>query len=163
PNSLLFARNDKGDAPSYSSLKNPVQAFQWGDWSAKPGHTYTYTVTAMSGTPAKLVRGASASVQVSTEDPDDGAHGVFFNRGVVSRAYQERFGPVAPSKVPNDEAYKWLSRGLYEALVGFVGQASGKRFALRAAMYEFDFDPALTAFKVAADAGADVKIVVHEV
>jgi hypothetical protein len=164
PNSLLFAANDKGASPNYSSLRNPVQALQWGDYSAKPGHTYSYTVTAMYGTPAKLVRGQSATLQIATEDPDDGRHGVFFNRGVVaSSAYQQRFGPVAPSKVPNNEAYKWLSRGLYEAIVGFVGQASGPRYALRAAMYEFSFDPVLTALKVASDSGADVQIVVHEV
>ena len=103
-------------------------------------------------------------MQVATEDPDDGRHGVFFNRGVVaSRAYEERFGTQAPSKVPNDEAYKWLSRGLEEAIVGFIGQAVDKRYALRAAMYEFDFEPVLSALKVASDAGADVQIVVHEV
>ena len=68
----------------------------------------------------------------TTEDPDDGTHGVYFNRGVVaSQAYQQRFGTVAPSKVPNGEAYKWLSRGLEEALVAFIGQAVGT--ALRAA------------------------------
>jgi phosphatidylserine/phosphatidylglycerophosphate/cardiolipin synthase-like enzyme len=163
-NSLLFAVNDKGRSPSHSSLRNPVQAFQWGDYSAKPAHTYSYSVTAMYGTPAKPTPGVSTSVQIGTEDPDDGRHGVFFNRGVVaSRAYEERFGTQAPSKVPNDEAYKWLSRGLEEAIVGFIGQAVDKRFQLRAAMYEFDFEPVLTALKVASDAGADVQVVVHEV
>jgi hypothetical protein len=38
----------------YSSLRNPIQAFDWGDYTAKPGHTYTYEVTAMYGTPARL-------------------------------------------------------------------------------------------------------------
>ena len=163
-NSLLFAVNDTGKSPSHSSLRNPVQAFQWGDYTAKPAHTYSYSVTAMYGTPAKPTPGVSTSVQIGTEDPDDGRHGVFFNRGVVaSRAYEERFGTQAPSKVPNDEAYKWLSRGLEEAIVGFIGQAVDKRYQLRAAMYEFNFEPVLTALKVASDAGADVQVVVHEV
>src|SRR5262249_25104049 len=82
---------------------------------------------------------------------------------VASRAYEERFGPVAPSKVANDEAYKWLSRGLEEAMIAFIGRAVGKRFQLRAAMYEFNFAPVLSALKIASDSGADVKIVVHEV
>jgi phosphatidylserine/phosphatidylglycerophosphate/cardiolipin synthase-like enzyme len=163
-NSLLFEANDKGTSPDFSTSLNPVQAFQWGDYTAKPAHAYTYTVTAMHGTPAKLEPGPSASVLIETENPDDGTHGVWFNRGVVaSWAYQQRFGTEAPSKVPNDEAYKWLSRGLEEAMVAFIGQAVDKRYQLRAAMYEFNFGPVLSALEVAAKAGADVKIVVHQV
>jgi len=163
-NSLLFQANDKGASPDFSTLRNPVQAFMWGDYTAKPRHAYTYTVTAMHGTPAKLEPGPSASVLIETEDPDDGTHGVWFNRGVVaSWAYQQRFGTDAPSKVPNDEAYKWLSRGLEEAMVAFIGQAVGKRYQLRAAMYEFSFGPVLSALEVAAKAGADVEVVVHQV
>src|SRR5882762_8920049 len=28
----------------YSSLVHPFQSFQWSDYSAKPNHTYTYTI-----------------------------------------------------------------------------------------------------------------------
>jgi phosphatidylserine/phosphatidylglycerophosphate/cardiolipin synthase-like enzyme len=164
PNYLLFALNDVGDDPDHSSRENPVQELVWGDYTAKPAHTYTYTVTGMHGEPGNLVGGPSASVQVSTEDPDDGTHGVWFNRGVVaSQAYQARFGSKAPSEVANGEAYTWLSRGLEEAMVAFIGRAVDDSFALRAAFYEFTYDPVLNALKVASDAGADVKIVVHEV
>jgi phosphatidylserine/phosphatidylglycerophosphate/cardiolipin synthase-like enzyme len=162
-NSLLFERNDIGARSDYSTEANPVQAFVWGDYTAKPGHTYTYEVTARYGTPARLTDGPSATATVTTEDPDDGVHGVYFNRGVAaSAAYRRRFGDQDPRKVPNEEALHWLSRGLEEALIGFIGQATDGRYALRAVMYEFNFDPVLEAFKVAHQAGADIQIVFHK-
>jgi len=162
-NSLLFERNDAGTKSDYSTAKNPVQAFSWGDYTAKPGHTYTYEVTARYGTPAKLNDGPHAAATVTTENPDDGTHGVYFNRGVAaSAAYRRRFGDQNPADVPNKEAYRWLSRGLEEALVGFIGRAKDERYSLRAAMYEFNFDPALEAFKIADQAGADVQIAYHK-
>lgn len=161
-NNLLFERNEAGEGSDYSSLRNPIQAFVWGDYTAKPGHTYTYEVTAMYGTPARLKSGPSVAATVSTEDPDDGSQGVFFNRGVAaSAAYQRRFGDQNPVKVPNEEALHWLSRGLEEALVGFIGQAVDSRYSLRASMYEFKYPPVLEAFRVARQAGADVSILYH--
>jgi phosphatidylserine/phosphatidylglycerophosphate/cardiolipin synthase-like enzyme len=163
-NPLLFEANDVGAAPDHSTAFNPVQEFVWGDYACKPDHTYTYTVTAMHGAPDSLEPVADVGVTVSTEDPDDGTQGVWFNRGVVaSAAYVRRFGDVNPADVANREAYKWLGRGLEEALTAFIGQATDPRFALRAAMYEFKWSPVLDAFKVAADAGADVRIVYHAV
>jgi hypothetical protein len=163
-NPLLFEANDVGASPDHSTKHNPVQEFVWGDYSAKPNHTYSYKVTAMRGTPARLRAAASVEVKVSTENPDDGKHGVWFNRGVAaSAAYARRFGNVDPSAVANREAYKWLGRGLEEALTAFIGQATDARFALRAGMYEFKWSPVLDAFKVAADAGADVRILYHAV
>jgi phosphatidylserine/phosphatidylglycerophosphate/cardiolipin synthase-like enzyme len=163
-NPLLFERNDRGARPNHSSERNPIQSFVWGDYAAKPNHTYTYVVTAMYGTPARPRRGPSVQARVTTERPDDGTHGVYFNRGVAaSAAYEARFKAQRPDKVPNREAYAWLSRGLEEALLAFIGQAVDSRFALRAAMYEFEYRPILDAFRIARDAGADVKIVVDNV
>ena len=45
-----------------SSQDHPVQGFQWGDYTAKPDHTYTYTVTARYGTATALTDGPSVSV-----------------------------------------------------------------------------------------------------
>lgn len=158
-NNLLFESNDT-DSPGYSSEANPVQAFVWGDYTAKPAHTYTYVVTARYGTPDKLEDGPRVAATVKSEDPDDGSHGIYFNRGVAaSAAYERRFGNQKPSEVPNEEAYHWLSRGLEEALVAFIGGAVDSRYALRGAFYEFYFGAVLDAFKVAHDAGADVRLV----
>ena len=163
-NALLFAASDTVPEPEYSSRRNPVQEFVWGDYTAKPQHRYTYKVTAMYGTPGKLTPGEEAAVTVMTIHPDDGTHGVFFNRSVVaSRAYQTRFGPRAPDTVPNRAANQWLSRGLEEALLAFIGQASDERYALRGAFYEFAYPRVLQALRVAADAGADVELIVHDV
>lgn len=159
-NFLLLEANDAGERPDHSSLANPFQEFVWGDYTAKPDHEYTYAVTAMRGRPGRLTRGPSVGVRITTESQaGDDTHAVYFNRGVAaSQAYARRFGNRAPKDVPNREAFKWLSRGLYEGLLAFIGQAKDERYALRAAVYEFEYEPALSAFKVAADAGADVRI-----
>ncbi len=143
-----------------STREHPVQAFLWGDYTAKPKHSYTYRAVAIYGTPDDLREGASVEVDVSTEDEDLGKHAVYFNRGAgASQAYAWKFKNKAPKDVPNREAYKWLSRGLEEAIIKFIGQAGGEDFALRAAVYEFSYEPVLRAFKEAAARGADVKII----
>jgi phosphatidylserine/phosphatidylglycerophosphate/cardiolipin synthase-like enzyme len=160
-NFLLFETNDTGERPDHSSETNPFQEFAWGDYTAKPDHDYTYAVTPMYGRPGELKPGPTAAVRIETEKQDGpGTHTVFFNRAVAaSQAYARRFGNRAPEDVPNREAYKWLSRGLLEGLLAFIGQARDERYALRAAVYEFEYPAVVEAFKVAADAGADVRIV----
>jgi phosphatidylserine/phosphatidylglycerophosphate/cardiolipin synthase-like enzyme len=143
-----------------SSFVNPFQAFLWGDYATKPEHIYTYDVTAMYGRPGALEPGPTATAHVIGESEDHGKHAIFFNRGAAaSQAYAERFQNRRPDKVPYREAYKWLSRGLEEALLKFIGQAHEPGLGLRAAVYEFQHDRVLRAFRIAADAGADVKIV----
>jgi len=150
----------------YSARDHPMQTFYWGDYTAKPAHDYTYRVVPRYGDPKNLVdrTGVDASVDVSTSDPAQGTHGVYFNRGVAaSQAYARRFG-LAPDELPADkrkDALAWLSRGLAEAIVGFIGQASSSDFALRAAVYEFTQPDVLRAFDNAHWQGADVKVVYH--
>lgn len=88
-------------------------------------------------------------------------HDVYFNRGVIgSQAYAREFGNRAPSRDdPESLEMRWLSRGLFEALQGFIGCARDERFALRAALYEFHYQPVANSFAKAVEAGADVKIV----
>lgn len=143
-----------------STLEHPFQAFFWGDYTAKTRHSYTYRVVALRGTPQTLERGEEVEVRVETEDDVAQKHAVFFNRGVAgSQAYSRKFGDRAPDDVPNGEAWRWLSRGLEEALLGFIDQANGDRYALRAALYEFQYEPVLRAFGAASESGADVKII----
>jgi phosphatidylserine/phosphatidylglycerophosphate/cardiolipin synthase-like enzyme len=164
PNQLLFAGNDKGAATKWSSRDNPVQTFRWGDYTAKPAHRYTYTVVARGGSSANLTDLAEATTQIETESTDLGKHAVFFNRGAMaSQWYAVRFKNAQPADVPNREAYKWLSRGLEEALLEFIGQASSPRWSLRGALYEFTYGPVLDAFRVASQSGADVQLVVDAV
>ena len=47
---------DPPPGSDWSTPDHPVQAFQWGDYAAKPGHEYTYLVTAFRGMPAAMSR-----------------------------------------------------------------------------------------------------------
>jgi phosphatidylserine/phosphatidylglycerophosphate/cardiolipin synthase-like enzyme len=159
PNFLLFEVNDKGATPDHSSYENPFQEFVWGDYTLSPAHEYRYEVTARYGVPGALYDGPSVSFDVTTESESNGAHAVFFNRGVAaSQRYAEKFHNQAPQEAGPD-AYAWLSRGLAEAMTAFIGRASGPGYGLRAAVYEFTWEPILKAFADALASGADVQIV----
>ena len=147
----------------YSTAEHPVQGFQWGDYTAKPGHRYTYRISAMQGAPGALTQRARVQVTLTTELEDDGAHGVYFNRGVAgSQAFVKRYGSRTP--LGTDEtspAFRWLSRGLAEAFARFCGEALGPDWGLRGAFYEFTWATGLASLRAAVDRGADVRLLVH--
>ena len=95
-----------------SSHKHPFQAFQWADYSAKPGYRYRYRVIPMYGKAGALTQRAATRITIATEPLSGERHDVHFNR-------------------------------------------------LRAAIYELKWPQVLAAFKDAARAGADVKILYH--
>jgi hypothetical protein len=162
-NFVLFAANFAGAKSQHSSGDNPFQAFTWGDYTVAPGRDYTYWVSARYGSPGALTTGGTVELRVTTEATDEGEHAIFFNRGAAtSQAYALRF-PQMQGKKPEGEALTWLSRGLEEALVAFIGQANGAGWALRAAIYELQYEPVLEAFGAAAEAGADVRIVYDDI
>jgi phosphatidylserine/phosphatidylglycerophosphate/cardiolipin synthase-like enzyme len=149
-----------GDASSHDQ---PYQSFQWADYSAKPKHHYVYTIIAMQGAPGAMRDGPSLVLDVTTEaewsDDPDNRHSVFFNRAAIaSQEYARRFQNKAPDDV-GPPAYEWLSRGLAEAIVRFIGQAKGPGFELRVAIYEFQLPLILDALRAAARRGVDVKVV----
>ena len=72
-NFLLFEVNDHGEESDHSSEHNPFQAFLWGDYTAKPGYSYTYTVTAMHGAPGSLEPGDSVELEVKPRTPTSGS------------------------------------------------------------------------------------------
>lgn len=160
-----FAETDPGLGPgeSVSSRDHPFQAFQWADYSAKPDHEYTYTVIPLSGTPAKLKRGPAVGVKVQTESELGTPHSVFFNRGAIaSQQYARRFLNLAPDQLEGDQqaaAYRWLSRGLLEALLGFIARADGPRFSLHGAIYEFKRTEVLSALGDASRRGVKTHVV----
>jgi phosphatidylserine/phosphatidylglycerophosphate/cardiolipin synthase-like enzyme len=139
---------------------NPLQTFTWGDYAVESDRIYTYVVHALEGRPgSELTPRHTVSLQVHAERPD--VHGVWFNRGVIaSQAYARRFQNKPPGEVPNRAAWKWLSRGLEEALLGFIGQAVDENWSLHGAMYEFRHPSVMEALRVAASVGARVRLVV---
>lgn len=157
-----FAETDPGFPAGslYSTKEHPIQSFQWADYSAKPGHDYTYTIAALKGSPADLTEHAKTSIDITTESPEGGTHDIYFNRGVAgSLAYVRRFGDKTPDKVPNRQAFIWLSRGLNEALGDYVRSSEPGRHALRIAAYEFNYEPFLALVKEVLDTGVDIQIV----
>ena len=155
-----------------STAEHPIQGFQWADYTAETGRNYRYTLFPVYGTVkmVELDRESALSISVSTEPEyllspssanDTERHDVYFNRGVIgSQAYSRRFGNRIPdASNPQSEEMVWLSRGLFEALITFIDQAKDHRYALRAAFYEFQYQPVANAFARAVEAGADVSIV----
>lgn len=156
-----FAETDPGfPTPAhYPTNEQPIQSFQWADYTAEPGHSYTYTVSALKGSPAALEVAYGTAIKISTEDPEGGDHDVYFNRGTAaSQAYAERFGERRPEQVPNNQAFKWLSRGLYEAMSAYV-QSSKRGEGLRVAAYEFQYPGFLELLAAAKRRGVDVRVV----
>ncbi|MDQ4086586.1 MAG: phospholipase D-like domain-containing protein [Pseudomonadota bacterium] len=165
----------------------PVQDFLWGDYVVDPGVEYVYRIAAAYGHPGAIDHRHALEVAVRTEDPDDGQHGIYFNRGVAaSQGYMRRFGEharwyrgeqygqpawnrfVRPNEVPDAAALTWLSRGLGEAMESFIRRAErvdaadgSPRYSLRAAVYEFTDAKIIRAFVDALESGADVKIIHH--
>jgi phosphatidylserine/phosphatidylglycerophosphate/cardiolipin synthase-like enzyme len=158
PNFLRFAANDHPDGP-VGTDRNPLQAFQWGDYTVEPGQQLRYRVVALSGAPDAPVEGDEVVLDVICERADDGKHGIYFNRGVAgSQAYTRKFGDGSPLDIP--AAAEWMSRGLEEALVDFIARADGPGWALHGAFYEFFHPPILGALHKAARAKAEVSMAI---
>ncbi len=169
-----FRFKDEGLPPGTAvpTSEHPIQTFQWGDYTAKPGYTYRYRVIPTYGKPKllELDNASSTTVEITTESEQGQSgnstqtlHDVYFNRGVAgSQAYARKFGNTKPDPdKPASAQMEWLSRGLFEALTNFIGIASGADAAdykLRAMLYEFRYLPVGKAFAAAHKAGADVQI-----
>src|SRR5690349_20351602 len=107
-----FEDKDKGLPPGtpVPTSEHPIQSFQWGDYTAQPSTAYTYRVVPVTGLPKAL---------------NGSVHSIFFNRGAAgSQAYAREFPHPTPHTAdPAAPQNPWLSRGLYEALVAFIGRA----------------------------------------
>jgi phosphatidylserine/phosphatidylglycerophosphate/cardiolipin synthase-like enzyme len=174
PNMLRFP-NDTGDGCTTAGA--PLQKFRWGDYTLEPGKRYRYRTIARYGNVGDIIKDGDdaekrqlfdsiqggVTVEIKTENnrlPASVETGVIFNRGAAaSEAYIRRFGNNDPSKIP--DAKIWLSRGLQEALVSFIGAAEDSGFGLHAAIYEFQKPELLAALKAAQSRGAEVKVVYH--
>jgi hypothetical protein len=166
-----FKFKDEGLPPGtpVPTSEHPVQSFQWGDYTAHRATTYRYEVIPVYGKPKllDLDRDSSTTIEITTEaeesdraDDTKTHHDVYFNRGVAgSQAYARKFGKDAPDEEdPTSEQMAWLSRGLFEALTGFIARAKGEDYALRAMLYEFHYLPVGQAFHDAERSGADVDV-----
>jgi phosphatidylserine/phosphatidylglycerophosphate/cardiolipin synthase-like enzyme len=155
-----FAETEPSPAQgeTFSTLHQPIQGFQWADYSVHPGTTYTYTVVALYGDPADLQQRIAVDVEVTTETEVGAVHSAFFNRGsVATQEYARRFQNEPPD-VAGPGAFEWLSRGLLEAFEAFLARA-GAGWDVHGAMYEFQWPEALAAVRAAHQRGAKVHMV----
>ncbi len=144
-----------------SSHEHPFQAFQWADYSAKPGYRYRYRVIPMYDSPGALTEKAATSITIETEPLSGDTHEVHFNRGAIaSQAFTKRF-PGLTLDEAGPPAYAWLARDLLPALLGFIAKAKDNAYSLRAAIYELQWPEVLAACEAASRAGADVRIIYH--
>jgi phosphatidylserine/phosphatidylglycerophosphate/cardiolipin synthase-like enzyme len=152
-----------GAGEQFSSLIHPFQTFQWADYSAKPDRDYTYEVVPMYGDPGSLRQGDPVEVTVHTEPVEAVDHTVLFNRGsVATQEYARRFQNKKPSDI-GAAAYRWLSRGLLEGILGFIGRAKDETWGLKGAFYEFQWLEVLDALGAARRRKAEVEIVFDDI
>lgn len=167
-----FRFKDEGLPPGtpVSTAEHPVQSFQWGDYTAKPATRYRYRIVPVYGTPKNVqLDDASATLVETTTEAEEGKegdgtrHDIYFNRGAAgSQAYARKFPNATPDESdPEAPQMAWLSRGLFEAVTGFIKRAAGddaEDYKLRGMFYEFHYLPVGQAFREAHDAGADIAI-----
>lgn len=146
----------------FSTLKHPIQSFQWADYSVAPGNKYTYTICGVYGNPASLENKREVEVVIKSEVEIGPTHSVFFNRGsVATQEYARRFMNKTPDKA-GPGAYEWLSRGLLEAMIKFIdGTKKGEH--IHGAVYEFQYPDVLKALTAAQDRGVKVQIIYDDV
>jgi hypothetical protein len=169
------------------SNEAPVQKFRWSDYTVSPATTYTYTVSAMYGTSTQLTLKMTASVSISTESVsptsvigNPGNLVTVFNRAVASSQAFSREFPATTAKLnaalakPVPPAGKkktdgiltqaemdWLSHGLKEEIVGFIGLAKDKTYALDIAIYQYELPDIYEAVNAAYKAGVNVRLIYH--
>ena len=149
----------------FPTNENPIQSFLWSDYAAVPGTKYTFEVSAMYGRPGDLEPKDSVTFDITTELPDDGRHGIWFNRGAIaSQAFADEFGNKSLTEAdyndPNNKEVAWLSRGLLEACLDYIDKIPAGD-ALRVCAYEFTYQRLLQTLKKALDRGVDVQVVYH--
>ncbi|MGC2236927.1 MAG: phospholipase D-like domain-containing protein [Pyrinomonadaceae bacterium] len=167
PNMLRFPSAPLSKNQKFSTTEDaPLQKFRWGDYTLDPATSYRYKLIPQFGTPKKLQNSddLSVEVEITTEDPNSDETAVFFNRAAAaSDAFNQKFKDVKDVSEDTPEAAAariWLSKGLEEAIIAFLGKAE-KGDALHAAVYEFQKAELLKGIKDAAVRGVDVQVAYH--
>ncbi|MGC4037965.1 MAG: phospholipase D-like domain-containing protein [Chitinophagaceae bacterium] len=162
---IPIAKEDlnKVKGQKYPTHLHPVQSFLWKDFTVDPGLEYQYIVTAYTGTPQNMQILETEQLTISTEKHILGKHGIYFNRGVSgSQSYSENFNnerPIDPDEnVLDQKAVDWLSRGLYEGMIGFL-QSAQKKQKIYGACYEFHYPDFLQKLKAIQQSGVEVNVV----
>ncbi|MEW6402458.1 MAG: phospholipase D-like domain-containing protein [Chloroflexota bacterium] len=156
-----------------SSNVAPIQKFRWSDYTVYPDEDYEYTVHPVYGAPEKPEVTPGATARVRTESLTQGEHRVIFNRAAAaSQAFSRRFEgfiqeyeaarktKLPPPPMPS-AALSWLTRGLLDQILNFIGRAADANWALDIAIYEYELSAIIQAVQAARERGAMVRIVFH--
>lgn len=152
----------------------PLQKFRWSDYTVFPGTEYAYTVHPVHGPPGNPDIGGGPRLQVKTLG-DEADHFVIFNRAAAaSQAFSREFPQVAidlyaakrAKKTLSSvhlpaEAYDWLTRGLLDHVLGFLGSAKDKSWTVDIAIYEYELMVIRQAVADAARRGVGIRILYH--
>jgi phosphatidylserine/phosphatidylglycerophosphate/cardiolipin synthase-like enzyme len=119
----------------------------------------------MYGSPGALQPRETVKFEVTTEAADDGRHGIWFNRGAIaSQAFADKFGNKSLTSAdyndPNNQEVAWLSRGLLEACLDYIGKTPAGD-GLRVCAYEFTYERVHKELIDAINRGVDVQIIYH--
>ncbi len=153
---------DTNDGFDVSSREAPFQRFRWSDYTLKADRGYIFDIYPARGAPCALSYDDEPISLRFRPSPEmvDGV-GAYVNRGVTSAfAYLERFKNQKPQDVPDGAALRWLSRGLKEALLGFI-EAVAPGEELHVCIYEFFDEDVARALAAALGRGVAVEIVYH--
>lgn len=155
-------KNDIADGMEISSARAPFQRFRWSDYTLKSGQAYRFEIFPVRGTfPALTTDEPPVELMLRPSQETVDGVGIHVNRGVTSAfAYLDRFKLQHPSDVADGSAYRWLSRGLKEALLDFIAAAKPGE-ALHVCIYEFVEEEIAEALRLAKSRGVVVDIVYH--
>lgn len=155
----------------------PIQRFRWSDYRVYTDTTYDYQVHPVYGTPTQLRIEEGPEVQVRTAEHQH-EHTVVFNRAVAaSQAFARKFPDEEerlnmeikrakaekrkPDLMLSKEAHEWLSRGLLEQIVAFIGRAEDNTWTVDIAIYEYELPEIIAAVEAAIARKASVRVVYH--
>ncbi|CAJ1442809.1 unnamed protein product [Effrenium voratum] len=156
------------------ALRCAIRDFKWGDYTVEPNSQYSYTLYAVRGDEELGVQDArdqgpstagpglhvAAQVQLQVDTQETDGDQVHFNRGVAGSQRFARLAMGTKEQGPRSlEQWQWLSRGLEEAMLGFINRAE-EGWSLRCALYEAHYPPVMRALSAARRRGASVQIVV---
>jgi hypothetical protein len=171
--SLQFPGLPHADGERTPSNEAPVQKFRWSDYGVLPGRTYRYTVHPVYGEPGALRVEDGPTVTAKTDAFRTGTHGVLFNRAAAaSQAFSRDFPEVAaaldaarkarqPAPPLPPRALAWLTRGVEDEILSFIGRAADETWALDVAIYEYELESIVAAVEAAHARGAAVRVVYH--
>jgi phosphatidylserine/phosphatidylglycerophosphate/cardiolipin synthase-like enzyme len=149
----------------------PIQKFRWSDYTVEPNTNCKYRVYPVYGTAAKPVLGERLEVAVTTDDGRPIGHRVIFNRAVAaSQAFSRQFPELDKLLTDNrDMAIEdwpakprdWLQHGLLDQILAFIQRASGSKWAIDVAIYEYELKAIVDAVNAAHKRGVQLRVLYH--